>query len=451
MVNPDRIAQLKTGIERNGPVVYWMQRDQRVNDNWALLHAIELSVKNQFPLYVIFCLTDSFAGAGLRQYAFMIKGLEQVEIEFAKYNIPFKSLHGNPDIQIPEFIKDVSASTLITDFNPLKLTSIWKKKAAKKIDIPFYEVDAHNIVPCRIASPKQEFGAYTLRPKINKVLDTYLEEFPKITKLKRPLERINNNWLDVLSNIKADKSVKEINDIRPGEDAALNSLQSFIDETFNIYGEKRNDPAAEATSGLSPFLHYGQIAPQRVALAIQHLTDNRESQEGFLEELIIRRELADNYCFYNKDYDSFEGFPLWGKETLHRHLKDKREYIYSRKEFETATTHDELWNAAQSEMVIRGRMHGYLRMYWAKKILEWSKTPDDAISTAIYLNDKYQLDGRDPNGYTGIAWSIGGVHDRAWFERSVFGKVRYMNLNGCKRKFDVDLYINKIKNLNENL
>lgn len=174
---------------------------------------------------------------------------------------------------------------------------------------------------------------------------------------------------------------------------------------------------------------------------------NDEAKRAFLEELIIRRELSDNFCFYNEDYDNFKGFPEWAKKTLQKHKNDKREYLYSAIEFERALTHDELWNAAQMEIVRKGKMHGYMRMYWAKKILEWSESPEKAMEIAIYLNDRYGLDGRDPNGYTGIAWSIGGVHDRAWNERKIFGKIRYMSHGGCKSKFDVEKYIEQIKKI----
>lgn len=197
-------------------------------------------------------------------------------------------------------------------------------------------------------------------------------------------------------------------------------------------------------SNLSSYLHFGQISAQRVALEVQPFIEYAESQKSFLEELIVRRELSDNFCFYNKYYDSFEGFPNWAKKTLNEHRNDKREFIYSLQQFEDAKTHDDLWNAAQIEMTTTGKMHGFMRMYWAKKILEWSASPEDALETAIYLNDKYELDGRDPNGYVGCAWSIGGVHDRAWAERPVFGKIRFMNYNGCKRKFDINSYIKKI-------
>jgi deoxyribodipyrimidine photo-lyase len=209
------------------------------------------------------------------------------------------------------------------------------------------------------------------------------------------------------------------------------------------YDEKRNDPTENSVSNLSPYLHFGQISAQRVALEVKKSQAKSEKKDSFLEELVVRRELSDNYCFYNEKYDQFEGFHPWAQKTLNEHRGDKREYLYSSEEFEEAKTHDDLWNAAQMEMVLRGKMHGYMRMYWAKKILEWTESPESALEIAIYLNDKYELDGRDSNGYTGIAWSVGGVHDRAWNERPVFGKIRYMSYNGCKRKFDIQSYIQK--------
>ena len=166
-----------------------------------------------------------------------------------------------------------------------------------------------------------------------------------------------------------------------------------------------------------------------------------------LEELVVRRELSDNFCYYNDRYDSVEGFPDCAIQTLRNHREDRRPYAYSLSQLEGAGTHDELWNAAQMEMVKKGKMHGYMRMYWAKKILEWTGSPEEAFEIALYLNNRYELDGRDPNGYAGCAWSIGGVHDRAWFERPLFGKIRYMSYNGCKSKFNVNDYIRQIKHL----
>lgn len=304
-------------------------------------------------------------------------------------------------------------------------------------------MDAHNIVPCWIASPKQEYGAYTIRPKLNRHLPVFLEDFPRLQKHPYPWapwpEHID--WAEVNRNLLVDKKIIEVNWAEPGEKAAQSSITRFIEEGLSMYNNDRNDPNRAGQSGISPYLHFGHISAQRVALEVLKKKSAQESRDAFLEELIVRRELSDNFCFYNDHYDSFECFPDWAKKTLNEHMKDKRPYLYGLEEFEKAQTHDDLWNAAQMEMVKRGKMHGYMRMYWAKKILEWTQSPMEAMKIAILLNDRYELDGRDPNGYAGIAWSVGGVHDRAWNERNVFGKIRYMSYNGCRSKFDVDAYI----------
>ena len=253
----------------------------------------------------------------------------------------------------------------------------------------------------------------------------------------------NIDWDKVTSSLKIYREVKEVDWIKPGELAASKLFKDFLENRFDRYAEDRNDPNKNALSNLSPYLHFGQISAQRVALTVQQFFQKNPSAEAFLEELIVRRELSDNFCYFNPKYDSFNGFHDWAKQTLNQHRKDKREFVYSIEEFEEAKTHEDLWNAAQKELIITGKMHGYMRMYWAKKILEWSKSPEEALRIAIYLNDKYELDGRDPNGYVGCAWSIGGVHDRAWAERQVFGKIRYMNRNGAARKFDLNSYIKK--------
>ncbi len=444
-MNLNRIRVLQDGENRRGPVVYWMQRDQRVNDNWALIFAQQKAIEKNVPLFVVFNLVPDFLEATIRQYGFMLKGLREVERNLSTYNIPFFILSGKPVDTIPKFIEQNNISLLVTDFNPLKTIRKWKNEAASKIKIPFYEIDAHNIVPCFHASDKQEFAAYTFRPKIQKLLPEFLDEFPSLLKMDTAFRRENIDWDSLHKKLKISFDVKEVDWLLPGEYAAQNILEKFIQNKFSKYGVERNFPDNDVQSNLSPYFHFGQISPQRVALAIQHLNDNADSQKAFLEEMIVRRELADNFCYYNLNYDSFDGFHQWAKESLNKHRKDKRDYIFSLEEFENAKTHDDLWNAAQLEMRNKGKMHGYMRMYWAKKILEWTKSPEDAMSIAIYLNDKYELDGRDPNGYTGIAWSIGGIHDRAWTERNVFGKIRYMNYAGCKRKFDIQKYIQKQK------
>lgn len=442
-IHPKRIRQLKVGASKSGPVIYWMSRDQRVHDNWALLYAQQIASEQKAPLLVVFCLVPQFLEATIRQYGFMLSGLVGVEKELAKHSIPFLLVTGSPENEIPKLVDEFDASVLISDFSPLKISQEWKRKVSSKISISFYEVDAHNIVPCWEASPKLEFGAYTIRPKIHKLLPIFLTEFPKLKKHSFPLKKqfAPINWSGVRKTLKINFDVSEVDWILPGEKVAHKMLSDFIENRLATYDEERNDPNKQALSNLSPYLHFGQISAQRVALAVSQ--SKLKSKSAFLEELIVRRELSDNFCFYNSRYDSFDGFPDWAKKTLNEHCHDKRDHIYSLKQFELSKTHDPIWNAAQTEMVMTGKMHGYMRMYWAKKILEWTQSPEDALKIAIHLNDKYELDGRDPNGYVGVAWSIGGVHDRAWNERPVFGKIRFMNDNGLRRKFDVAAYVEK--------
>ncbi len=446
-MNEKRVRIIKSVDEKKGPVVYWMSRDQRADDNWALIFAQEKAKQKGESLAVVFCLVPNFLGSTIRQYGFMLKGLQELERKLRTFNIPFYLIAGQPEEEIPLFILKNGAGLLVTDFDPLKIKKEWKKKVSDKIDIPFYEVDAHNIIPCFEVSDKEEFAAYTIRPKIHRLLPEYLEEFPSIKKTKKDfsLNHKNVDWKNVKKKLKIDFSVKEAEWIKPGEIAAKEMLNNFLFYQINQYDSERNDPTLKSQSNLSPYLHFGQISAQRIALNVEKLEVEIKSKEAFLEELIIRRELSDNFCNFNLNYDSFEGFKPWAKQTLNEHRKDKREFVYTLEEFENAATHEDLWNAAQFELLNAGKMSGYMRMYWAKKILEWSESPEEALRIAIYLNDKYELDGRDPNGYAGCAWSIGGIHDRAWAERKVFGKIRYMNRNGCKRKFNIDLYINKNK------
>lgn len=419
-----------------------MQRDQRVDDNWALIYAYEQAIEKNEKLIVVFNVVTDFLKATHRQYYFMIEGLKEVSKRLAKLNISFYIFTGDPEKNIPKFINELQASMIITDFNPLRIIKTWKEKIATKIDIPFLEVDAHNIVPTWAASNKLEFAAYTIRPKIKKLLSEYLDTFSSMQKINNYAADKNIiDWDNLYRLLKVDFSIKPVKSFIPGGEAASNLLKSFVETKLEIYKRDRNDPNKNGLSNLSPYLHFGQISAQRIALILSDFQTGDESVGSYLEELIIRRELSDNFCFYNSYYDEFKGFHNWAQNSLNEHRKDKREYIYSLEEFELGKTHDDLWNAAQIEVVKKGKMHGYLRMYWAKKILEWTESPEQALEFGIYLNDKYQLDGRDPNGYTGLAWSIGGVHDRAWSERPVFGKIRYMNYNGCRRKFDVNLYI----------
>ena len=438
-----RIIQTIENSVQSGPVVYWMGRDQRAEDNWALYYAQQTAITQNQPLVVLFALAPDFIGAALRQYGFMLRGLTETAQNLAKKNIPFYLLTGSPAKVIATWLQTNSASTLIIDFDPLKIKTLWKKELLQKIKIPCYEVDAHNIIPCWTASAKLEYAAYTIRPKIQRLLSEFLLPVPQILVHPasnfaiHPLPPITN----LLSQLKVDSKVSAITWLTPGSSAGQNTVLNFIQEKLQYYDKQSNDPTKNMQSNLSPYLHFGQISAQKIVLLIKKMHSASSATESFLEELIIRRELADNFCFYQTNYDNAASFPAWAQKTLQEHLDDSREYLYTTEALEQALTHDPLWNAAQRQMTGTGKMHGYVRMYWAKKILEWSRTPADAMSTAIYLNDKYHLDGRDPNGYAGIAWSMGGLHDRAWSERNIFGKIRYMNFNGMKRKFPIQTYI----------
>ncbi|MBU0661135.1 deoxyribodipyrimidine photo-lyase [Patescibacteria group bacterium] len=440
MFPTQKLKHLNNHQEKAGKVIYYMNRDIRAIDNWALSFAQMKALEYKSNAEVIFCLVPNFLEATRRQYHFLLESLKEVEMELHKKNIPFTLLLGDPIEEIPKYVKKTDTSLLVTDFFPLKIAEKWKKEIARSIEIPMIQVDTHNIVPCWFASDKQEFAARTFRPKVNKSLPKFLKLPPKIKKQDFNIKN-KTNWKKAEKSLQIDENVLPVKSFPPGRKAALQVLKTFINKKLTGYAENRNDPNAEAISNLSPYMHFGVISPEEIALAAKNAKAPLADREAFLEEFIVRRELSDNFCYYNKNYDSIKGIANWAKLTLEAHKEDLREYIYSKKQFEKAKTHDSLWNAAQNELLQTGKIHGYMRMYWAKKILEWTKSPEVAVKIAIYLNDKYALDGRDPNGYVGILWSIGGVHDRAWFERPIFGKIRYMNDNGAKRKFDVQQYI----------
>lgn len=437
--------KIKEGAEA---VLYWMNRDQRVQDNWALIHAQRLALKENLPLHVCFCLVVPKSKLSTyRHFSFMLKGLEEVSKECKTLGIEFHLLHGLPGDVLPSFVSDRSLGAVVTDFSPLREPLQWLEDVQKKLpkDIPFIQVDAHNIVPCWEASPKLEYAARTIRGKINKVLTDFLTGFPLVEKHPYTATRTAKqvDWAKVLSSLQVDKSVGETEWAKPGTGAGMAMLESFIDVRLKLFATQRNDPNAAALSQLSPWIRFGQISAQQVALQVKKT--GSQSVAPFIEELVVRRELTDNFCYYNKKYDSVEGSYEWAQKTLKDHAKDKRPYVYTREQLEKAKTHDHLWNGAQFQMVSEGKMHGFLRMYWAKKILEWTNSPEEALSIALYLNDRYSLDGQDPNGFVGCMWSICGIHDQGWGERPIFGKIRYMNYKGCQRKFDVARFEKKYR------
>jgi len=427
---------LNAASPRLGPVVYWMNREMRLDDNWALIQAMMLAHEFKQPFVIVFSLFTNFGLAKNHQedvmFSRMKQGLKKVVKDAKTKGLAFYVLHGPTVARLSQFCFEINAGILVTDFSPLKEMRQLRTALSKALTIPLIEVDGHNIVPVHLAADKQAWGAYTLRPKINALLPTFLKPFP-ILPTPNAYHYSGAHDETFLNEIK-------------GEIDPEKALDDFIQHRLNQY-ENRNDPNVEATSRLSSYFHFGHLSSQTVALKVKatgHL------HEAFLEELIVRKELADNFCFYNPHYDTFEGFPDWAKKTLNLHRQDPRAYLYDLETFTHGKTHDDAWNAAQMQMVKTGYMHGYMRMYWAKKILEWTATPEEALAIANTLNDRFELDGRDPNGYTGTAWAIGGVHDRPWQERPIFGMIRYMNAAGLKRKFDIGAYIRRWLN-SENL
>lgn len=435
----NRSKLIKDGGNTDSHVIYLMYRSIRMYDNPALLFAQVLAMELNKPVVIFFCYDKSIMKYSTRQKNFLAGAIDQLKMDLETKKFPL-ILFDNSEKMI-ELIKQIEPFAIVSDFSPLKEKKLFNEKLINQINTKIYEVDSNNIVPTWISSNKQEYAAYTFRPKIKKLLPDYLYEFDELND--------NIEIPDDLRNIlkEYDKPMKYKKDsdliINPGEYYAHQTLKSFIDNKLDGYADFRNDPTKDFQSNLSPYIHFGQISPVRIALEVRENMANEASKDAFLEELIVRRELSDNYCYYNDNYDNPRGFPDWAKKTLNEHREDERKYLYTLDQLENAETHDKYWNLAQREMIKTGKMHGYMRMYWAKKFLEWLASPEEAHNFALYLNDKYSIDGNDANGYVGVSWSIGGLHDRPWKRRPIFGMIRYMNDRGLERKFDMKKYVEK--------
>jgi len=451
MIQTERISYLNEKKEQKGKyIIYWMQASQRTHYNQALEMAIRIANQRSLPVMVYFELIDHFPEANLRHYYFMLEGLKEVSRELNDLGIQI-IINYPPDKQYPDLLElSRKAVMVITDCGYLRFQRQWREKVADQLPCMIMQVESNVVIPVEIASPKEEYTAGTFRPKINRLIQDYLKPIKMTTPEYSSLDfKINSfsidNIYESLNQLSIDSSVPLSPFYQGGTSQAKKLLNRFIEEKIYRYASLSNDPSQDYLSHMSPYLHFGQISPLYIALRGQAEAPV-EVYENYLEELIVRREVAINFVYYNPNYDKFKGLPEWAENTLEEHKYDIRPYVYSKEELEQALTHDPYWNAAQKEMVITGKMHGYMRMYWSKKILEWSPTPQEAFERCLYLNNKYELDGRDPNGYAGVAWCF-GKHDRAWKERSIFGKVRYMNDNGLKRKFDIDRYVERINQL----
>ncbi len=434
-------------------VLYWMQQAQRTRYNHALEYAVRQARDLNQGVVVGFGVMDDYPEANTRHYDFMLRGLAEVDTSLGKRGIGFVMRRGSPPDVALDLARD--ASIVVCDRGYLRHQRQWRRQVAREAGRRVVQVETDVVVPVEQVSDKQEYAARTIRGKIHSKLDDYLSRLTQSEPAKstRRLSIDGGSDLDpsqpgaVLDSLQVDASVKAVDRFVPGYAAAAKALQRFLRRRLDGYADSRNDPADPAGSTLSPYLHFGQISPVEVALKVMASKSGRKKdKEAFLEELIVRRELAANFVYYCDDYDSYQCLPDWAKQTLGEHEDDAREHVYTRKQLEAGETHDDYWNAAQREMLRTGYMHNYMRMYWGKKILEWTNTPGYAYSTALYLNNKYFLDGRDPNSFANVAWLF-GLHDRPWTERDIFGKVRYMNARGLERKFDIGAYVDWTESL----
>ncbi|MGD9380946.1 MAG: deoxyribodipyrimidine photo-lyase [Candidatus Thorarchaeota archaeon] len=444
MIQEERVKHLNSNTIQDGRyVLYWMQASQRTSYNHALEYAILMANRYELPVVAYFGLTADYPEATERSYLFLVEGLVDVEADLQKRNIAFALRLEDPSTGVRELAKE--CALMIVDRGYQRLQREWRSKVSESVDCPVIQVESNVVVPIETASPKEEYSAGTFRPKYQRVLDAFLEPLPKnesALSFKGSISSIDiRNPRNVLDEIQIDRSVRPVNWLHGGSKEARRRLVKFITDKLDRFGDLRNDPSEDYLSCMSPYLHFGQISPLEIALEV--LDTGSAGAESFLEELLVRRELSMNFVYYNEDYDTIRCLPNWAMTTLEAHSTDLREHVYSVAEFESAETHDPYWNAAQIEMTRTGKMHGYMRMYWGKKILEWSSSPELAYTIALHLNNKYELDGRDPNGYAGVAWCF-GKHDRAWGERPIYGKIRYMSSKGLERKFAIDRYMKKM-------
>ncbi len=454
MISEKRIKHLVGGPPRKGRyVLYWMQQAQRTTCNHALEYAIHQANSLQLPFVVCFVITELFPEANLRHYAFMFEGLEDVRAALKKRGFHFVLQAGDMVDAVLALASD--AALVVTDYGYLRVQRQWRQQVAENIGCPFTVVETDVVVPVGAASWKEEFAARTLRSKLLAKIEEFLvpvahEKHRDPTSRKLEFEgTIQTDLKTVLEQLHIDRTVSQVNTFRGGEQAAKKMLHHFISQEFHKYPELSRDPVAQCQSNLSPYLHFGHISPVEIALEVKRAYAPEKAKDAFIEQLVVRRELSMNFVSYNDQYDRYEGaVPAWAQESLEKHRKDRRPYLYQPEELERGDTHDPYWNAAQREMMLTGKMHNYMRMYWGKKIIEWSESPQEAFQVMLSLNNKYELDGRDPNGFAGVAWCF-GKHDRPWQERPVFGKVRYMNAAGLERKFRMNEYVKRIDALDQ--
>ena len=448
-IQRERVQNLNEADVREGDyVLYWMQSSQRAEQNHALEYAVKRANELDQRLLVVFGLTDDYPEANLRHYTFMLEGLKDVQEALEKRGIKMAVRKGSPE----EVALDAGkhATLVITDRGYMRPQKKWREKVAGEAGCLVIQVESDVVVPVELASEKRETAARTLRPKIQEYIDDFLVGLTP-TKISKQSLNLKAESLDlsdiekVLDGMDLDRSAGALSHLyRGGTSEAKKVFRRFLKDSFDAYTGHRNQPQTDDVSHMSKYLHFGQISPIWLVLEARKASTKKDNIEGFVEELVVRRELSMNFVLYTPDYDSYSNLPDWAKKSLEEHRGDDREHTYTREQLESAETHDEYWNAAMKEMVHTGYTHNHMRMYWGKKILGWSSTPEHAYRTTLYLNNKYFLDGRDPNSFANVAW-IFGQHDRGWTEREVYGKVRYMSASGLERKAKPEQYVEKVE------
>lgn len=423
-------------------VLYKMQASVRINHNLALEAAICKANELDLPLKIIFRIDTSFPEANYRHFVFMIQGIKDIQDKLINLGASFEIITNKEDNLFLNFINN--AASIIMDKNYLRIQKEWKNWIEENANCEIIEIEDNIIVPVSSTSYKAEWAARTIRPKIMSKIDYFTDDSISLTALKHKtqvnIEQINRNnkiLNHTLKKLKESNYLSEV-EFKGGENYAKNILKEFIDSKLTDYDINHNDPSLKGSSLLSPYIHFGQISPLTIVQELKH----NPKAEKFIEQLVVRRELAINYTYYTPYYYKYSSIPLWAKNTLEKHKSDNRSILYNLEKLEQASTLDKSWNASMIEMVETGYMENTMRMYWGKKIIEWSPTPEEAYSRMVYLNNKYFLDGRDPNSYAGIGWCF-GLHDRPWKERSIFGMVRYMNEAGLQRKYKIEDYIRR--------
>ncbi len=440
-------------------VLYWAQMNRRADSKHALEFAAARANALKIPLLVYEGLTCSYPYASDRFHTFILEGVAETSRRLSKRGIGYlfhlRRRRGDPNDALYRLA--AQAALVVTDDYPTFVARDHNRRVPARLDVPYIAVDSSCVIPMRLFE-KKEYAAYTIRPKAHRLLDAHLRPVERVALRVRfaaasllpaelHTEVTADNIASLVASCEIDHSVAPALGCRGGRLAAEARLHHFIEHDLKRYAADRNEPSAHATSNLSPWLHFGQISSLEIALAAKlHAEDHGYSAAEFLEELIVRRELAFNHANFAADPKSLANVPNWARETLRKHDGDERPWIYTQEQFERAETHDALWNATQKEMLLRGKIHGYYRMYWGKKVIEWSRSHQEALDTMIYLHDRYALDGRDPNTYTNILWCF-GLHDRPWQERAIFGMIRYMGLEGMKRKTGVNAYVHEISQL----